>query len=65
MGDAASPKITAKRGLSIEHTTWRVTEFDGGGNFMLTADGAVTRFLAHFTAEQWAEFQKLIAGGQS
>lgn len=57
-------EITGRRNLVVEHggrSEWTVTEFDGG-NRMLVVWAAGTQFNAHFSAEQWAEFQKLIAG---
>lgn len=59
------PTITNSRELTVERLSgsveWSVLEFDGS-NRMLIARGAGTQFHAHFTAEQWAEFQRLIAG---
>lgn len=57
--------ITDRRKLTTEHyngsVEWRVMEFDGGDAYILIAEAASTQFSAHFSGEQWAKFQALIA----
>jgi hypothetical protein len=56
------PKITERRQLSVGSVEWTVSVFNGGESYMLvaTASGTV-QFSAHFDADQWAEFQRLVA----
>jgi hypothetical protein len=61
------PEITARGEVTIDRfngsVTWKVTEFDGGRNYMLVADcGAGCQFAAHFDREQWDAFQKFVVG---
>lgn len=55
-------KMTVER-VDLSKVEWHVDEFDGGRVYMLVASAANTgvQFSAHFTGEQWTEFQKLIA----
>ena len=59
-------EITEQRKLTVGReegsVQWRVNQYDGGRAYLLSAEAANAgvHFSAHFTAEQWAEFQKLI-----
>ena len=63
----AGTRITSTRtllvkqaGLSPGILAWQAHEFDDG-HFMLTANAQATSFGAHFTGEQWAAFQDMVA----
>jgi hypothetical protein len=49
--------MTERAGGSVE---WVVNEFDDGRAYMLTANFGGVGFSAHFTGEQWAEFQEMV-----
>jgi hypothetical protein len=57
------PKITERRQLSVGSVEWTVSVFNGGESYMLvaTASPSTVQFSAHFDAQQWAEFQRLVA----
>lgn len=63
----AESNLIGSRRLKVKRATgtveWKVWEFEGGG-MMLVIEAASTQFHAHFEGEQWAEFQKLIAGAE-
>jgi hypothetical protein len=56
--------ITQRRTLDLDEIKWTVDEFDGGRSYILATSAPRMQFLAHFDTEQWAEFQKLVAGGR-
>jgi hypothetical protein len=60
----AENKITERRELDLDGIKWTVDQFDGGRSYILAATPPRMQFLAHFDTEQWAEFQKLVAGGR-
>ena len=61
-----STEMTDRRQLLIKHDsgtqTWVVNEFNGGQRFMLVLSGQGFQFAAHLDSEQWADFQRLVAG---
>lgn len=58
----SATEITERRKLTTGDIYWTVNEFNGGESFMLTAAAAGTQFTVYFDAEQWAEFQRMVAG---
>jgi hypothetical protein len=57
-------EITDRREIrgDVSHAvrSWTVTEFDSG-HVILTTNQANAQISAHFSAEQWAAFQALVA----
>ena len=67
---SAGPVITDTRRLTVKRmltvmagsVEWVVNEFDDGRAYLLSAtslDGSL-QFSAHFTGDQWAEFQRMV-----